>query len=156
VRARRGTPNSSCTRPLALVTVRHPRGSNSRRHPMHGIRRALILSASLALLPALASADDPYAGYRIPEHNWRSWTAQLQTDGQRRVGTDFSFSLIPRTDALLRGSANTSLTGGYDSDPRSSAYLLSMLFTGSRDRIDRHGDANGQQVDELARGQFAF
>ena len=87
---------------------------------MRGIRSALILSASLVLLPARSvAADNPYADYRIPEHYWRSWNANLTAGGDHQV-VDNEFTEHAKS-GTLSGSGSTTLSGGFDSDPRSSA-----------------------------------
>ena len=125
---------------------------------MRGIRRAFLLSASLALLPALSTAsDDPYADYRIPEHYWRSWTASLMANGDRNVGPG-AFR-IESIDATLGGIGTTFLSGGYDSDTRSSAYGLSLVLQGTRHHAESHGDDASQilvrHIDDLQRNQDA-
>ena len=96
---------------------------------MRGIRRALLATGMLALLPGRSFADDPYADYRIPEHYWRSWTANLQGSGSRNVSNSFDET----TAGTLTGSGYTSLYGGYDSDTRSSLYNLYLQANGDRE-----------------------
>ena len=105
---------------------------------MRGICRSLLLSASLTLLPSLSFADDPYADYRIPEHYWRSWTANLTAGGVHQL-TDGGFSGRSE-DGALNGTLTTSLVGGYDSDPRSSAYGLTFLASGTRFQHTQHDE----------------
>jgi hypothetical protein len=103
---------------------------------MRGIRPALILSASLTLLPALsAAADDPYADYRIPEHYWRSWTANVTAIGDFQRGTGPFSGESKNSRVSARGS--TSFTGGFDSDPRSTVYELSFSALADRARAEQ-------------------
>ena len=112
---------------------------------MHGIRRALALCASLALLPARSFADDPYADYRIPEHYWRSWTAGVQGSGSRNVGQS-SFG-PPTTTGTLFGSGRTSLQGGFDSDTRTNQYSLSLGASVNQQHSSSHDEVFGNTED---------
>ena len=101
---------------------------------MRGIRRALFFSASLALLPALSSAaDDPYADYRIPEHYWRSWTANVAASGNFQRSPYFNGE---SKSSDLNAVGSTRLTGGFDSDPRATVYELSFGAVGDRTRSE--------------------
>ena len=120
---------------------------------MCGIRRALALCASLALLPSLATADDPYADYRIPEHYWRSWTANVSAGGDHLLfnGSESGQS----RSGSLNGTLTTSLSGGYDSDPRSSAYGLGLTARGGGTRATEHDEQPLSTFDETHRLQGA-
>jgi len=100
---------------------------------MRGIRRALLFSASLALLPSVSSADDPYADYRIPEHYWRSWTANVAATGNFQRGPYFTGE---SKSSDLNGAGSTRFTGGFDSDPRSTVYELLFGAAGDRRRSE--------------------
>src|SRR5262249_28380485 len=76
-------PPESCAR-----RARSPAPVTAGGPPMPGIRRALLLAASLCL-PSAALADDPYADYRIPDHHWFSWTAGLNGSGSHQRGQGF-------------------------------------------------------------------
>jgi hypothetical protein len=128
---------------------------------MRGIRRALALSAVLTLLPSLSFADDPYADYRIPEHYWRSWTANLSGTGSRNVRNSFNES----TTGALFGQGFTSLYGGYDSDTRSSLYNLFLEADGNRQHSTIHAefvpfatdrDAAQQRASQSLSGMYAW
>jgi hypothetical protein len=105
---------------------------------MRGIRRALALSAVFTLLPSLSFADDPYADYRIPEHYWRSWTANLLGSGSRSVNQ--SIFGEPGISGQFSGSGMTSLIGGYDSDTRSDLYSMSLAAFGNRQHSTVHSE----------------
>ena len=120
---------------------------------MRGIRRALCLGAALTLLPSLAAAGDPYTDYRIPEHYWRSWTANLTAGGDHQV-VDNEFTEHAKS-GTLSGSGSTNLSGGFDSDPRSSAYALSLQASGNRAHQVQHDADELSTFDETDRDQRA-
>jgi hypothetical protein len=120
---------------------------------VHRTRRALCLCCSLALFPALSFAADPFADYRIPAHYWRSWTANLLAGGNHQL-------IEPEADELLKsatlsGSGGTSFLGGYDSDPRSSAYGFSLTASGARAHRSQEGSEGGPELDETDRDRHA-
>ena len=106
---------------------------------MRGARRALLSVVALvaAALPALAA--DSYAEYRIPEHYWRSWTANFNGSGNHEV-SDLSTAGESRR-GTLDGAVGTLFNGGFDSDSRSSAYFVSLVATGERvHSTEKHSD----------------
>src|SRR5215472_10429815 len=106
---------------------------------MRGVRRALLSVASLCVATSAALADDPYAEYRIPEHYWRSWSASFLGSGSHSV-SNATFS-SNSTEGNSNGDASTQIAGGYDSDPRSSAYSLFLVATGTRNHLaENHED----------------
>ena len=130
---------------------------------MRGIRSALIFSASLVLLPARSvAADNPYADYRIPEHYWRSWTANVTATGSFQRGPA---SFGESKTGIVNAGGSTSFTGGFDSDPRSTVYELSFTAFADRTRaeqfalvpIDMRLDATSQftRADQVLSGSIS-
>lgn len=114
---------------------------------------AQLFSASLALLPSIALADDPYSEYRIPEHYWRSWTANLMGSGNHEV-SDVSFASNSRS-GVLNGAFSTQFVGGFDSEPRSTAYFLSLVATGIRSHADENHQTSLTSFDHTDRERSA-
>jgi len=99
---------------------------------MRAIRRVLSLVVFLFVTASVASAADPYAEYRIPDHRWLSWSASLNGSGTRQL----THSGSQYVDRQYGGTGFTSIVGGYDSDAHSRAYGLSLQLSGDRHTFD--------------------
>jgi len=108
----------------------------------------LALCLFLAL-PARAAAD-PFAEFRIPDHIWRSGSANLGLSGDRHhqdAGGAFVRS------SSLRSAADGSLRAGWDSDPLQYGFALAASGrletdhsrSGSESRYLQRGELVGQQ-----------
>jgi len=119
---------------------------------MRGVRRALLLSASLVLHPSIASADDPYAEYRIPDHRWLSWSAWLTAEGYRTLNHS---SYSEEIDRQGYGHVFTSLYGGFDSDRNSRAYGLALSASGELQTYDQSAPYYGDTYEAHQRNEHA-
>lgn len=99
------------------------------------LRHSFVLLA-LALTAVAARAQSEFAGYRIPDHRWSTWSGNLSASGQR---TKFDQPVDARfSDGRLDVQARTSLTWGGDADRSQYALSLAPSFFGTRTSAERH------------------
>src|SRR5262249_49695023 len=102
---------------------------SSKESPMRGSCFALVCTSAI-FCASVAAADDPYADYRIPAHNWHSWSASANAGGEHSLVRDPGFH---GTLGSLNGELSSSYLAGYDSDPSSAFYGLALEASGQRD-----------------------
>lgn len=113
--------------------------------------RTLLCGASLCTA-STSFAEDPYADYRIPAHNWHSWSFNVGAGGSHQLGQGEAFGRSTVGD--VTGSLLSSYSGGYDSDPHAAAYGLSVSASGDRNHQSQSVTTSFASVDQtqLARG----
>ena len=122
---------------------------------MRGIRRALVFTSALCLLPTVVRAQDPYADFRVPEHRSFSWRVnsngnanwdQQDTQGgmlRQRFGNGQLSSLLRwSTESEARQRDLSVAADGFLSQSRSSA---TSTFAGSETEL-QHGRNDAQRI----------
>jgi hypothetical protein len=103
---------------------------------MRRLAAALILASSLPASARAASdaADSAYWDYRIPDHHWRQWTANLAGSWNH---SDNSFFGARNRSGHLLGQLGTRASGGFDSDELFQAWDASLTFHGARRHLEQ-------------------
>src|SRR5262245_64284797 len=96
---------------------------------MRGSCFALVCTSAF-FCASVAAAEDPYADYRIPAHNWHSWSAGFSAGGRHDLQQSEFGSRS--TTGSLNGSGSTTYSGGYDSDPGSAAWSIHLNGFGQK------------------------
>ena len=121
---------------------------------MRGIRRISLLAVFAVLLVSSAAlADDPFADYRIPDHNWKSWLADVSGFANHQHFEDTTAGL--QTSGSMFGTGRMKLTGGYDSETFGHQYSIGASLDGRRDYTSQQEQDPGLIRDLIQRSQRA-
>lgn len=111
----------------------------------------LVMLAGALLVPPAAAAD-PFAGYRIPEHDWRSGIALLSLHGDRTQVSSPYLQSEYRSGAFS-GAFGGVFSGGFDSDRRQHAWRLEASFAQDGHHSESQNPGTGMTLDRSGLSQ---